>query len=49
MYYGAKAKVKYSNDLTIGVLQGDTLASYLSVIVLESSFGGSAHGLEDYE
>jgi hypothetical protein len=41
MYYGAKAKVKYSNDqftnfidLSIGVLQGDTLAPYLSVIVV---------------
>jgi hypothetical protein len=35
MYYGAKAKVKYSNDqftnfidISIGALQGDTLAPY---------------------
>jgi hypothetical protein len=42
MYYGAKAKVKYSNDqftnfieLSIGVLQGDTLAPYLFVIVVD--------------
>jgi Reverse transcriptase (RNA-dependent DNA polymerase) len=43
MYYGAKAKVKYSNDqltnfidLSIGVLQGgETLAIYLCVIVVD--------------
>jgi Reverse transcriptase (RNA-dependent DNA polymerase) len=42
MYYGAKAKVKYSNDhftnfihLSIGVLQEDTLAPYLFVIVVD--------------
>jgi hypothetical protein len=42
MYYGAKAKVKYSNaqftnsiDLSIRVLQGDTLALYLFVIVVD--------------
>jgi Reverse transcriptase (RNA-dependent DNA polymerase) len=42
MYYGAKAKVKYSNDqftnfidLSIGVLQGGTLAPYLFVIVVD--------------
>jgi hypothetical protein len=42
MYYGAKTKVKYSNDhftnfidLIIGVLQGETLAPYLFVIVLD--------------
>jgi hypothetical protein len=41
-YYGAKAKVKYSNDqltnfidLSIGVLQGDTLAPYMFVIVVD--------------
>jgi hypothetical protein len=42
IYYGAKAKVKYSNDqftnfidLSIGVLQGDTLAPYSFVIVVD--------------
>jgi hypothetical protein len=42
MYYGAKATVKYSNDqftnfidLSIGVLQGDTLTPYLFVIVVD--------------
>jgi hypothetical protein len=42
LYCGAKAKVKYSNDkftdyisLSVGVLQGDTLAPYLFVIVLD--------------
>jgi hypothetical protein len=42
MHYGAKAKAKYSNDqftnfidLCIGVLQGDTLAPYLFVIVVD--------------
>jgi Reverse transcriptase (RNA-dependent DNA polymerase) len=42
MYYGAEAKVKYSNDqftnfidLTFGVLQGDTSAPYLFVIVVD--------------
>jgi hypothetical protein len=42
MYYGAKAKVKYSNDrfanfidLSIRVLQGDILAPYLFVIVVD--------------
>jgi Reverse transcriptase (RNA-dependent DNA polymerase) len=42
MYYGGKAKVKYSNDqftnfidLNIGGLQGDTLAPYLFVIVVD--------------
>jgi hypothetical protein len=42
MYCGAKAKVKYSNDqftnfidLSIGVLQGDTLAPYLFVVVVD--------------
>jgi Reverse transcriptase (RNA-dependent DNA polymerase) len=43
LYYGVKAKVKYSNDqftifiddLSIGVLQGDTLAPYLFVIVVD--------------
>jgi Reverse transcriptase (RNA-dependent DNA polymerase) len=42
MCYGAKAKVKYSNDqftnfidLRIGVLHGDTLAPYLIVIVVD--------------
>jgi hypothetical protein len=42
MHYGAKAKVKYSNDqftnfidLSIGVLQGDTLAPNLFVIVVD--------------
>jgi hypothetical protein len=42
MYYGAKAKAKYSNDqftkfidLSIGVFQGDTLAPYLFVIVVD--------------
>jgi Reverse transcriptase (RNA-dependent DNA polymerase) len=37
MYYRAKAKVKYSSDQFtnfIGVLQGDTLAPYLFVIVV---------------
>jgi hypothetical protein len=41
MHCGANAKVKYSNDrftdfidLSIGVLQGDTLAPYLFVIVI---------------
>jgi hypothetical protein len=43
MYYGAKAKVKYSNDqftsiidLSFGVLQGDSLAPYLFVIVVDN-------------
>jgi hypothetical protein len=43
MYYGAKAMVKYSNDqftnfidLSIEALQGDTLAPYLFVIVVDS-------------
>jgi hypothetical protein len=43
MYYGAKAKGKYSNDqftnfidLSIEVLQGDTLAPYLFVIVVDN-------------
>jgi hypothetical protein len=42
MYYEAKAKVKYSNDqftdfidLSIGVLQGDTIAPYLFVIEVD--------------
>jgi hypothetical protein len=42
MYYGATAKVKYSNDqftnfidLGIGVPQGDTLAPFLSAIVVD--------------
>jgi Reverse transcriptase (RNA-dependent DNA polymerase) len=42
MYYGAKAKVNYSNDqftnfidLSIGVLQGNSLAPYLLVIVVD--------------
>jgi hypothetical protein len=42
VYYGAKAKVKYSSDQStnlidhsIGVLQGDTLAPYLFVIVAD--------------
>jgi hypothetical protein len=42
MHYGAKAKVKYSNDqftnfidLSIGVLEGDALALYLFVIVVD--------------
>jgi hypothetical protein len=42
MHYGAKAKVKCRNDqftnlidLSIGVLQGDTLAPYLFVIVVD--------------
>ena len=42
MYNGAQAKVRYNNDqftnyidLSIGVLQGDTLAPYLFVIVLD--------------
>jgi hypothetical protein len=41
VYYGAQAKVKYSNerftnfiDLSIGVLKGDTFAPYLLVIVV---------------
>jgi hypothetical protein len=41
VYYGAKAAVKYDGsiseyfDLGVGVLQGDTLAPYLFVIVLD--------------
>ena len=42
LYYGAKAKVRYDTDkftdfieLCIGVLQGDTLAPYLFVIVID--------------
>jgi hypothetical protein len=42
MYYGAKAKVKYRNDqftnfidLSIGVLEGDTSAPFLFVIVVD--------------
>ena len=42
LYFGAKAKVRYSGgkftqfiDLSIGVLQGDTLAPYLFIIVLD--------------
>jgi hypothetical protein len=42
LYYGAKAKVRYDTDkftdfieLCIGVLQGDTLAPYLFVIVMD--------------
>jgi hypothetical protein len=42
MDYGAKAKVKYSNDqftnvidISTGVLQGDTSAPYLFVIAVD--------------
>ena len=42
LYYGAKAKVRYDSEkftdfieLRIGVLQGDTLAPYLFVIVMD--------------
>jgi hypothetical protein len=42
IYYGAKAKVRYDNDkftdfidLSVGVLQGDTLAPYLFIIVMD--------------
>ena len=54
MYYGAKAKVKYSNDqftnfidLSIEVLQGDTLAPYLFLIVVDYAMRVPLARLED--
>ena len=42
LYHGAKAKVRYDTgkftdfiDLSVGVLQGDTLAPYLFIIVMD--------------